>query len=89
MHWLYSFQVLWQYITEYSGIHVKQNDFDLSYRQQCTWWGFSGLLYHRLVLIDFSLTLKAATLIFISGRGSAISFAKEGKSGFIYNLVKS
>ena len=41
------------------------------------------------VLLDFSLTVKAATLIFISGCGSAISFAKEGKSGFIYNLVKS
>ena len=36
---------------------------------------------------DFSLTVKAATLIFISGCGSAISSAKEGKSGFIYNLV--
>ena len=33
------------------------------------------------VLIDFLLTLKAATLIFISGRGLSISFAKEGKSG--------
>ena len=43
---------------------------------------------HRLI-IDFMLTLKAATLIFISGRGSVISSAKEGKSGFIYNLVKS
>ena len=42
-----------------------------------------------LVLLDFSLTVKAATLIFISGCGSAISSAKEGKSGFIYNLVKS
>ena len=41
------------------------------------------------ILIDFSLTVKAATLIFISGRGSAISSAKEGKSGFIYNMVKS
>ena len=41
------------------------------------------------VLIDFSITVKAATLIFISGRGSAISFAKEGKSGFIHNWVKS
>ena len=41
------------------------------------------------VLLDFSLTLKAATLIFISDGGSAISSAKEGKSGFIYNLVKS
>ena len=41
------------------------------------------------LLIDFSLTVTAATLIFISGHGSAISSAKEGKSGFIYNLVKS
>ena len=41
------------------------------------------------VLLDFSLTVKAATLIFISGCGSAISSAKEGKSGLIYNLVKS
>ena len=38
------------------------------------------------VLIDFSLTVKAATLIFISGRGSS---AKQGKSGSIYNLVKN
>ena len=43
----------------------------------------------RLILLDFSLTVKVATLIFISGCGSAISSAKEGKSGFIYNLVKS
>ena len=41
------------------------------------------------LLIDFSLTVKAATLIFISGRGSAISSAKGGKSGSIYNLVKN
>ena len=41
------------------------------------------------VIIDFSLTVKAASLIFISARGSAISSAKEGKSGFIYNLLKS
>ena len=41
-----------------------------------------------LVLIDFSLTVKAATLIFISGCGSTISSAKEGKSGFIQYLVK-
>ena len=41
------------------------------------------------VLIDLLLTVKAATLIFISGCGSAISSAKEGKSGFIYTLVKS
>ena len=47
-------------------------------------WTYSFYLLH-----DFSLTVKAATLIFISGCGSAISSAKEGKSGFIYNLVKS
>ena len=41
------------------------------------------------VLLDFSLTVKVATLKFISGRYSAISSAKEGKSGFICNLVKS
>ena len=35
-----------------------------------------------LVLLDFLLSVKAATLIFISGCGSAISSAKEGKSGF-------
>ena len=40
------------------------------------------------VLIDFSLIVKAATSIFISRRGSAISSAKEGKSGLIYNLAK-
>ena len=41
------------------------------------------------LLLDFSLTAKASTLIFISGCGSAIPSAKEGKSGFIYNLLKS
>ena len=41
------------------------------------------------ILNDFSLTVKAATLIFISECGSAISSAKQGKSGFTYNLVKS
>ena len=33
------------------------------------------------IFIDFLLTVKAATLIFISGRGSAVSPT-------IYNLVK-
>ena len=37
-----------------------------------------------VILLDFSLSVKAATLIFITGRCSAISSAKEGKSGFIY-----
>ena len=41
------------------------------------------------VFIDFLLTVKAATLIFISGRASAISSAKEGKSGSVYKLVKN
>ena len=41
------------------------------------------------ILIDFSLTVKAATLIFISGRGSAISSALQEKSGSIYKLVKT
>ena len=55
---------------------------------------FSSLNFHMhisnmSVLIDFSLTVKAATLIFISGRGLAISSVKEGKSDSIYNLVKS
>ena len=39
-------------------------------------------------ILGFSLTVKSATLIFISGCGSAISSAKEGKSGFIYYLIK-
>ena len=47
------------------------------------------VLYFRKLLHDFSLTVKVATLIFISGCGLAISSAKEGKSGFVYNLVKS
>ena len=41
------------------------------------------------VLLGFSFTVKAATLIYIFGRGSAISSAKQGKSGSIYNLVKN
>ena len=43
----------------------------------------------KLILLDFSLTVNAATFIFISGCGSAISTAEEWISGFIYNLVKS
>ena len=38
--------------------------------------------------ITFLLSVKAVTLIFISGLGSAISSAKQGKSGYFYNLVK-
>ena len=39
----------------------------------------SSYIYNIYVLIDFSLTVKAATLIFISGCASAISSAKEDK----------
>ena len=39
--------------------------------------------YTDIVLLDISLTVKAATLIFISGCGSAISSAKEGKCGHL------
>ena len=46
-------------------------------------------VYEIVDLIDFSLNVKAATLIFISGRASTISSAKEGKSGSIYNLIKN
>ena len=35
------------------------------------------------ILLDFSLTVKAATLIIISGCASAISSANEGKSVFL------
>ena len=40
-----------------------------------------GTLLTLFILIDFSLTVNAATLIFISGCGLAISSAKRGKSG--------
>ena len=41
-----------------------------------------------MILKSLWVTVKAATVIFISGRGSAILSAKERKPGFIYNLVK-
>ena len=46
------------------------------------------ILQVHFVLIDCSLTVKAATLLFISGRASAISSSKQEKSGSICNLVK-
>ena len=48
-----------------------------------------GAQFCTCILLDFSLTVKAAALISISGRGSAISSAKQGNSGFIYDLVNS
>ena len=49
-------------------------------------YALNMILLQRRVLIDFSLTVKAATVIFISGRGSAISSAKQGESGSIYKF---
>ena len=57
-------------------------------RLRCSKGQPEPLLLAQLILIDFSLTVKAAILVFISWRGSAISSPKEGKSGFIYNLKK-
>ena len=42
----------------------------------------------QFVIVIFPDHTHLLFLIFISGHGSAISSAKEGKSGFIYNLVK-
>ena len=50
---------------------------------------FTTSLFTGLILIDFSLTVKEATLLFMSAPGSAISSAKQGKSGSLYNLVKN
>ena len=47
------------------------------------------IYFFRSALIDFSFTIKAATLIFISGRASAISSAKEETSGSFYKLIKN
>ena len=41
------------------------------------------VFFVSFLAIDFSLTVKLSTLIFISEPGSAISSAKEWKSGFI------
>ena len=69
------------------GVHASVRSWSVSenaHHGSCTL-----LSVDQILLLDFSLTVTAATLIFISGCGSAISSAKEGKSGFIYNLVKS
>ena len=39
-------------------------------------------------IIECLLSVKAVPLLFISGRVLAISSAKQGKSGSIFNLVK-
>ena len=40
-----------------------------------------SLSHENNIFMDFSLTVKAATLIFISKHGQAISSAKQGQSG--------
>ena len=69
--------------THFSKTGKTQNSFGLLLSHQ------QSVGTSHTILIDFSLTVKAATLIFISGRGSAISSAKQGISGSIYNLVKN
>ena len=59
----------------------------ISENVQNSWYKHINSYFH--LLLDFSLSVKAATLIFISGCGSAISSAKKGKSGCIYNSIKS
>ena len=44
---------------------------------------------HTFITNKFERTKKILLDFSLSGRGLAISSAKEGKSGFIYNLVKS
>ena len=44
----------------------------------------AGILRVKTGIKDFLLTVKAVTLIFISGRGSTFSSAKQEKSGSIY-----
>ena len=40
-------------------------------------------------MYNITFCSQAVTLIFISGRGSATSPAKQGKSGLIYILMKN
>ena len=66
------------------ALGIIPNDFE-----NCPVCSLVCFVTSSVLLLDFSLTVMAATLIFISGCGSAISSAKEGKLGFVYNLVKS
>ena len=60
------------------GVENDKKDFDLAYVTQHITLRFS--------LKDLLGTVKVATLIFISGRGSIISTAREWKSGSIHWL---
>ena len=61
---------------------------------------FAASMFHFIPYVNFHTipdrdlhiclyTVKSATLILVSGRCSAISSAKVGKSGSIYNLIKT
>ena len=70
----------------YDAYRILYNTLTTKKKQtvQDTPLGTVKFLMHKLVyyiLIEFSLTVKEATLIFISGRASAISCAKEGFLG--------
>ena len=83
----HDFQSLWEpcYLQTFcTCLYVHKNSCKISNRSKIN----SRRCCADTILLDFSFTVKEATLIFISGCGSAISFAKEGKSGFIYNFVK-
>ena len=68
---------------------ILRNNYNTIFYDAFFIWRLGMKGRYTIILIDFSLTVNATTFIFVSGRGSAISSAKEGKSGFIYNLVKS
>ena len=73
----------------YSDIHFVNSSLD---NQHFTWEQKQKSVHNFrtfIVLIDFSLTVKAATLIFMPWHGSAISSAKQRKSGSNYGLVKN
>ena len=75
--------MLW---TKYHGVSFSYWEVD-SALQRLLRLLLHCLLHNANLLIDFSLTEKVATLIFISVCGLAIPSANEGKSSFIYNLV--
>ena len=52
-------------------------------------YGFGLYVLADDIIELFCLLVKVETLIFISGRCSAISSAKDEKSSPIYNLVKN
>ena len=64
-------------------------------REKTCLWVFANNIvadqpvHPRSLISAFVVRFWAVTLIFISGHGSAISFAKQRKSDSNYNLVKN